>query len=97
MREIVDELRSDGPHEEEFERARAYAAGRRVLAFENTNAVARYAASQSVVFGEDIDPDEAIAALDRPPSTAWPRSPGASRSRRPSPSSGPHEVEEFTG
>jgi predicted Zn-dependent peptidase len=65
MREIVDELRSDGPREEEFERARAYAAGRRVLAFENTNAVARYAASQSIVFGQDIDPDEAIAALDR--------------------------------
>jgi hypothetical protein len=36
-----------------------------VLAFENTNAVARYAASQSVVYGQDIDPDEAIAALDR--------------------------------
>jgi predicted Zn-dependent peptidase len=65
MREIVDELRTDGPRENEFERARAYAAGRRVLAFENTNAVARYAASQSVVFGQDIDPDEAIAALDR--------------------------------
>ena len=65
MREIVDELRTDGPREDEFERARAYAAGRRVLAFENTNAVARYAASQSVVFGQDIDPDEAIAALDR--------------------------------
>jgi predicted Zn-dependent peptidase len=65
MREIVDELRNEGPREEEFERARAYAAGRRVLAFENTNAVARYAASQSVVYGQDIDPDEAIAALDR--------------------------------
>jgi predicted Zn-dependent peptidase len=65
MREIVDELRSEGPNEAEFERARAYAAGRRVLAFENTNAVARYAATQSIVFGQDIDPDEAIAALDR--------------------------------
>ena len=65
MGEIVDELRADGPNEEEFERARAYAAGRRVLAFENTNAVARYAASQSVVFGGSIDPDDAIAALDR--------------------------------
>jgi predicted Zn-dependent peptidase len=64
MREIVDELRTDGPEEGEFERARAYAAGRRVLAFENTNAVARHAASQTVVFGQDIDPDQAIAALD---------------------------------
>ena len=64
MREIVSELRDDGPTEEEVQRARAYAAGRRVLAFENTNAVARYAANQSIVFNEDIDPDAAIAALD---------------------------------
>jgi predicted Zn-dependent peptidase len=64
MREIVDELRRDGPTEEEVARARAYAAGRVVLAFENTNAVARYAAGQSIVFGEQIDPDVAIAALD---------------------------------
>ncbi len=64
MREIVDELRADGPTEEEVQRARAYAAGRLVLAFENTNAVARYAANQKIVFGEDIDPDAAIAALD---------------------------------
>ncbi len=64
MREIVDELRDRGPTEEEVHRARAYAAGRLVLAFENTNAVARYAAGQQVVFGEGIDPDAAIAALD---------------------------------
>jgi predicted Zn-dependent peptidase len=61
---IVDELRADGPTEEEVERARAYAAGRRVLAFENTNAVARYAANESIVYGEGIDPDAAIARLD---------------------------------
>ena len=35
-----------------------------MLAFENSGAVARYAANQTVVFGEDIDPDRAIAALD---------------------------------
>ncbi len=64
MREIVDELRADGPTEEEVARARAYAAGRLVLAFENSGAVARYAANQRIVFGEDIDPDAAIAALD---------------------------------
>jgi predicted Zn-dependent peptidase len=64
MREIVDELRTEGPSREEVERARAYAAGRRVLAFENTNAVARHAATQTVVFGQDIDPDRAIAELD---------------------------------
>jgi predicted Zn-dependent peptidase len=64
MREIVDELRDDGPTEEEVQRARAYAAGRLVLSFENTNAVARYAANQEIVHHESIDPDEAIAALD---------------------------------
>jgi predicted Zn-dependent peptidase len=64
MREIVDELRSDGPREEEVDRARAYAAGRRVLAFENTNAVARHAATQTVVYGQEVDPDAAIAMLD---------------------------------
>jgi len=64
MREIVSELRERGPTREEVERARAYAAGRRVLAFENTNAVARYAAFQTIVFGEDIDPDRAIEDLD---------------------------------
>ena len=64
MREIVNELRDEGPTEAEVSRARAYAAGRRVLAFENTNAVARHAAAQSIVFGEQIDPDGAIAALD---------------------------------
>jgi predicted Zn-dependent peptidase len=65
MREIVDDLRTNGPREEEVERARAYAAGRRVLAFENTNAVARHAAAQTVVHGQEIDPDAAIAVLDR--------------------------------
>jgi len=64
MREIVTELRDAGPREDEVERARAYAAGARVLGFENTNAVARHAAQQTILFGEDIDPDAAIAALD---------------------------------
>jgi predicted Zn-dependent peptidase len=64
MREIVDELRADGPTEEEVQRARAYAAGRLVLAFENSGAVARYGANRSIVFGENVDPDLAIAALD---------------------------------
>ncbi|MEA2188737.1 MAG: hypothetical protein QOK16_3748 [Solirubrobacteraceae bacterium] len=64
MREIVAELRDDGPTAAEVERARAYAAGRRVLSFEGTNTVARYAATQAIVFGEPIDPDGAIAELD---------------------------------
>jgi predicted Zn-dependent peptidase len=64
MRGIVDDLRENGPRPDEFERAKAYAAGRRVLAFENTGAVARHAASQAVVFGQEIDPDAAIDVLD---------------------------------
>jgi len=64
MREIVTELRERGPTEQEVARARAYAAGRLVLAFENTGAVARYGAGQRIVFGDSIDPDEAIARLD---------------------------------
>ncbi len=64
MREIVAELHADGPTAGEVERARAYAAGRRVIAFESTNAVARYAASQVIVHGEPIDHQAEIAALD---------------------------------
>jgi predicted Zn-dependent peptidase len=65
MRDIVTELRDDGPTESEVKRAQAYAAGARALAFENTGAVARYAAQQIVVFDEDPDPDRTIELLDR--------------------------------
>ena len=64
MREIVSELRVDGPTKEEVERARAYAAGARAIAFENTGIVARQAAQQAIVYHDDIDPDMAIALLD---------------------------------
>jgi predicted Zn-dependent peptidase len=64
MGEIVSELREDGPTEAEVERARAYAAGARAIAFENTGAIARTAATQAIVFGQDVDPDASIAALD---------------------------------
>jgi predicted Zn-dependent peptidase len=64
MREIVDELRRDGPREEEVERARAYAGGRLVLAFENSGAVARHAAHQAIIYDDDLDPDAAIDAVD---------------------------------
>ncbi len=64
MREIVGELAGDGPREEEVERARSYAAGRRVLAFENTNAVASFAARRTIVHGEGCDPDVAIRQVD---------------------------------
>ena len=65
MREIVTELREQGPNEDEVARARAYAAGARAIAFENGGAVARYAAQQRIVFGEDVDPDRAIRLLDQ--------------------------------
>lgn len=64
MREIVQELHDDGPTAEEVDRARAYTAGRLVLAFENSGAVARHAASQSIVHGEEFDTDRTIAELD---------------------------------
>jgi predicted Zn-dependent peptidase len=65
MREIVTELRDDGPTQAEVERARAYAAGARAIAFENSGAVARHAAQQRIVFGEDVEPDRMIEMLDR--------------------------------
>jgi predicted Zn-dependent peptidase len=64
MRDIVSELRSDGPTESEVERARAYAAGARAIGFENSGAVARYAAQQTIVYEEPVDPDAAIDRLD---------------------------------
>jgi len=65
MREIVDELRADGPTEEEVERARSYAAGARVLAFERSGTVASHAAGQAIVRREPVDPDAAIEELDK--------------------------------
>jgi predicted Zn-dependent peptidase len=66
MRDIVSELREDGPTEGEVERARAFAAGARAIAFENSGAVARFAAQQTIVYnGENVDPDSTIALLDQ--------------------------------
>ena len=64
MRAIVDELRDQGPTESEVQRARSYAAGARSIAFENSGAVARYAAQQTIVHAEDVNPDRAIELLD---------------------------------
>jgi predicted Zn-dependent peptidase len=64
MREIVCELRKHGPTRAEVDRARAFAAGARAIAFENSGAVARYAAQQAVVFGESVDPDRSLELLD---------------------------------
>ena len=65
MRDIVTELRDEGPTRAEVQRAQAYAAGARTIAFENTGAVARYAAQQAIVYGEDVDPDRTIELLDQ--------------------------------
>jgi predicted Zn-dependent peptidase len=65
MRDIVSELRDDGPTEAEVRRAQAFAAGARAIAFENSGAVARFAAQQTIVYGEDADTDAAIDLLDR--------------------------------
>jgi predicted Zn-dependent peptidase len=64
MREIVTELREQGPTREEVDRARAYAGGARAVAFENSRAVASHAVQQRIVFDEDVDPDRAIQLLD---------------------------------
>jgi predicted Zn-dependent peptidase len=64
MREIVTELREQGPTDAEVDRARAYAAGARAIAFENTGAVARHAAQQTIVYREEVDPDRTIELLD---------------------------------
>ena len=65
MKEIVTELREEGPKEAEVQRARAYAAGARTIAFENSGAVARHAAQQTIVYGEDPNPDTVIKLLDQ--------------------------------
>jgi predicted Zn-dependent peptidase len=65
MRDIVSELRDDGPTAAEVARAQAYAAGARAIAFENSGAVARFAAQQTIVYGEDADTDAAIDLLDQ--------------------------------
>jgi predicted Zn-dependent peptidase len=97
MGEIVDELRRDGPTEEEVERARAYSAGRMVLTFENTGAVARYAASQTIVRGEEIDHEAAIEALDAVTFDEVVEVARGISTERAVACVGPHEPEEFEG
>ncbi len=63
--EIVDQLAEEGPNKNELERARAYASGRLILAFESTGAVARYASDQVVVFGESPDPTLPIKEIEK--------------------------------
>jgi predicted Zn-dependent peptidase len=96
MREIVTELREQGPKPEEVERARAYAAGARAIAFENTGAVARYAAQQRVVYGEDVDPDKAITVLDDVSFDEVVQAAATVSDRLSVACVGPHTAEDFT-
>ena len=95
MREIVTELRELGPNAEEVERAKAYAAGARAIAFENSGAVARYAAQQKIVYGEDVDPDKAIAILDEVSFEEVVQAAATVSDRLSVACVGPHTVEDF--
>jgi predicted Zn-dependent peptidase len=96
MREIVAELHSGGPTEAEVERARAYAAGARAIAFENTGTVARHAAQQTIVHGEEVDPDRAIALLDKVTFEEVREVAATVEDRLSVACVGPHSVEELT-
>jgi predicted Zn-dependent peptidase len=64
IREMVAELGANGPDEEEVERARSCAAGRRTLGLENSTVVAREIAEELLVFGDEVEPSELVARLD---------------------------------
>lgn len=95
MREIVCELREHGPTREEVDRARAYAAGARAIAFENSGAVARYAAQQAVVYRENVDPDRALALLDAVSFDEVAEIAGAIEDAPAVACVGPHKAEDF--
>ena len=85
-----------GPTDDEVARARAVAAGHRVLAFENTNAVAHHAAHQAIVHHGDLDPDTIIADLDAVTVDEVRNIASAIDPDRPSVAClGPHDTEEF--
>jgi predicted Zn-dependent peptidase len=95
MREVVADLAARGPTAAELARARSYAAGRRVIAFESTTAVARAVVREHVVFGGSVSPDEIVARLD----ATTPRDVRAiaeAVSEQPAVACvGPHEADEF--
>ena len=64
IRDLIAGMAEDGPDRDHVERARSYAAGRRVLAFENSNVVADHLAEEAILHGEVRRPEEEIAALD---------------------------------
>jgi predicted Zn-dependent peptidase len=95
MREIVEELAAEGPTEEEVERVRAFAAGRRILSFESTTAVARHAAQERILFDGDVSPDAEIARLDDVTPDQVAEVARAVGGKPAVACVGPHEVEEF--
>jgi predicted Zn-dependent peptidase len=95
MREIVTELRDQGPKTSEVDRARAYAAGARTIAFENTGAVARHAAQQTILYGEPVDPDVVIGLLDEVTASDVANVAAGIADKLSIACVGPHTVEEF--
>ncbi|HLI32372.1 MAG TPA: pitrilysin family protein [Solirubrobacteraceae bacterium] len=95
IRQIVSELADQGPSEEEVARARAYTAGRLALAFENSSAMARGAAEEVIVHGEEPDPEAMIAAVDAVDAHAL-RAIGSSLILEPAVACvGPHSASDF--
>lgn len=95
MRAIVDDVATNGCTADEVARARSYAAGQLVIAFESSGVVARHGVKQAVVFGEEADHDRSIAILDAVTPEAVN---GVARTIFPEPAVacvGPHEPEEF--
>ena len=64
MREHVERLRSEPPSEREVEDACRYLAGRRLLALEQTRAVARYVARERILYGCRVDPEDAVRSIE---------------------------------
>jgi predicted Zn-dependent peptidase len=64
IRGLVAKLAREGPDRDHVDRARSYAAGRRVLAFENSNVLADHLAQEAILHGEARRPEEEIAILD---------------------------------
>ena len=62
--QIVAELVAAPPTRDEVDRARSAAAGRRALAFENTTTAALHMAEEMLLHDHEVDPAEAVAALD---------------------------------
>ncbi len=64
IRELIAELAERGPEPDHVARARSYTAGRRVLAFENSNVVADHLAEAAILYSAVPRPEEEIASLD---------------------------------